>query len=179
MKKALYAIIVSIFFLFSVMSAHAQDTSDGKDWSFTLAPLYFWGVSITGDMTVKGIESEVDADFSDIWDNLNGIFTVHLDAAWKETWGGFIDINWLNLESDGTTPPGGTVTSKITSIITEFAGFYRLNKDAHRLDLLAGGRYTEMDTKLEFSGPLGIRKGNESWVDPMFGLRWIWKFADN
>ena len=178
MKKALYAIIVSIFFLFSAMSVQAQDARGGKDWSFFLAPLYIWGISITGDMTVKGIESEVETDFSDIWDNLNGVFTVHLDVAWKETWGGFIDINWLNLEADKTTPPGGTVTPKLTSLITEFAGFYRLNKDPHMLDLFAGARFTELDTKLEFSGPLGTRKGNESWVDPMFGLRWRWAFAD-
>ena len=80
MKKALYAIIISIFFLFSVMSVYAQDAADGKDWSFTLAPLYFWGVSITGDMTVKGIESEVDADFSDIWNNL----TASLPSIWMQ-----------------------------------------------------------------------------------------------
>ncbi len=181
MKNTAIAIvftIFSIFLLFPVFSVHAQSATDGKDWSFDLVPLYLSGISISGDMTIKGIESEVDADFSDILDNLNGVFTVHLDAVWNQKWGGFIDLNWLNLEADKTTPPGGTVTPKFTSIISEFAGFYRLNKDAHTFDILAGIRYTDMDLKLEFSGPLGIRKGNESWVDPMFGLRWRWKFAD-
>jgi hypothetical protein len=84
----------------------------------------------------------------------------------------------LNLEADKTTPPGGTATPKFTSILAEFAGFYRLNQDPHMFDLFAGIRYTDMDAKLEFSGPLGTLKGNKSWVDPMFGLRWRWAFTE-
>ena len=62
--------------------------------------------------------------------------------------------------------------------MSEFAGFYRLNKDAHKFDFYGGIRYTDMELKLEFSGPLGTQKGNQNWLDPMFGLRWQWKFAD-
>lgn len=179
MKKLMFTIIFSIVFLFSVLSVHAQDATGGKDWSFELAPLYLWGISISGDMTVKGNEAEVEADFGDIFGNLNGVFTVHFDTAWKEKWGGFVDLNYVNLEADkDTPPPGGTVTPKLTMFMSEFAGFYRLNKDAHKFDFFGGIRYTDIDGKLEFSGPLGIQKGNESWVDPMFGLRWRWKFAD-
>ncbi len=50
MRKWMFTIIFSIVFLFSVMSVHAQDATGGKDWSFDLAPLYLWGVSISGDM---------------------------------------------------------------------------------------------------------------------------------
>ena len=178
MKKAAFAIILSIFLHFPVLSAHAQDATSGKDWSFNLVPLYLWGIALSGDMTVKGIESEVDADFSDIFDNLNGAITVHFDTAWKQKWGGFIDLNWVNLEADKNTPPGGSVTPKFTAFISEFAGFYRLNIDVHTYDIFGGIRYTDLDGKLEFSGPLGIKKGSESWVDPMFGLRWRWKLAD-
>jgi hypothetical protein len=85
MKKFIWVVICSMFFLNPALQANAQESSGGKDWSFFLAPLYIWGLNITGDMTVRGIETEVDADFSDIWDNLNGVFTVHLDVAWKET----------------------------------------------------------------------------------------------
>ena len=178
MKRTVVAIALSIFFLLSVSSVHAQDTA-GKDWSFDLAPLYLWGISLSGDMTVKGSESNVEADFSDLFDNLNGVFTVHFDTAWKEKWGGFVDLNWVNLEaSKETPPPGGTVVPKLTMFISEFAVFYRLNKDAHKFDFFGGIRYTDLDGKLEFSGPLGTKKGNESWVDPMVGLRWQWKFAN-
>jgi len=179
MKKSMFAIILSIVFLFSVLSVQAQDATGGKDWSFDLAPFYLWGISLSGDMTIKGNESDVNADFSDIFDNLNGAFTVHFDTAWKQKWGGFIDLNWVNLEAEKEiTAIGSSVTPKFTVFISEFAGFYRLNKDAHKFDFYGGIRYTDMDLKMEFSGPLGTQKGNDSWVDPMFGLRWRWKFAD-
>ena len=178
MKKLAFAVIFSIFFLFLISTAYSQDATGGKDWSFELAPLYLWGIAISGDMTIKGNEQNVEADFGDIFGNLNGVFTVHFDTAWKEKWGGWVDLNWVNLEADKNTPPGGTVTPKLTMFMSEFAGFYRLNKDAHKFDFFGGIRYTDIDGKLEFSGPLGTQKGNESWVDPMFGLRWRWKFAD-
>ena len=178
MKKPAFAIIFSIVLSLLTSTAYSQDATGEKDWSFDLAPLYLWAVSISGDMTVKGQETEMEADFGDVFDNLNGVFTVHFDAAWRQKWGGFVDLNWVNLEANENTPPGGTVTPKITSFISEFAGFYRLNQDDHKFDLFGGIRYTDMDVKLEFSGPLGTQKGNESWVDPMLGLRWIWKFAD-
>jgi len=144
MKKSAFAIIFSIFLHFPVLSAHAQDATGGKDWSFDLAPLYLWGISISGDMTVQGNESEVEADFGDILSNLNGALTVHFDTAWKQKWGGFVDLNWVNLEADKNTPPGGTVTPKLTMFISEFAGFYRLNQDAHKFDFFGGIRYTEL-----------------------------------
>ena len=70
-----FAIILSIFILFPVLSVHAQDATGEKDWSFNLAPLYLGGISMNGDMTIKGTESSVDSDFSDIFENLNGAFT--------------------------------------------------------------------------------------------------------
>ena len=69
MKKTIFALIFSIFFLFLISPAYSQDASGENDWSFDLAPLYLWGISISGDMTVKGNDSSVDADFSDIFDN--------------------------------------------------------------------------------------------------------------
>ena len=30
----------------------------------------------------------------------------------------------------------------------------------------------------EFAAPALILPGKKKWVDPMFGLRWYWKFAD-
>ena len=81
MKKSTFAIIFSIVLLFPVLSVQAQDTAGGKDWSFDLAPLYLWGISLSGDMTIKGVESDVNSDFSDIFSNLNGVFTVHFDTA--------------------------------------------------------------------------------------------------
>jgi hypothetical protein len=172
------ALVSSILFLFPTSTAYSQDSTGGDDWSFELAPLYLWGTSITGDMTLKGNPAEVDAGLGDIFDNLNGFFTIHFDTAWKQKVGGFADVAYGSLEASKDTPLDGTITPKLTMFISELAGFYRLNKGAHKLDFFGGIRYTDIDGKLEFSGPLGTQKGSESWVDPMFGLLWKWRFAD-
>ena len=72
MKKLAFAIIFSIVFLFLISTAYSQDATGENDWSFELAPLYLWGIAISGDMTIKGNEQNVEADFSDIFGNLNG-----------------------------------------------------------------------------------------------------------
>lgn len=156
--------------------ALAQETS--KDWQFDLAPLYLWGISIDGTQTVKGQEVDLEAGFSDIFNNLNGVFTAHFEAAWKEKWGGFTDINWVNLEADTQSSTGSTITPKYTTFFFELAGFYRLTKDDHDFDFLAGIRYTAMDLKLESTGPLPTQTGEQDWVDPIVGLRWFWHFTD-
>ena len=175
MKKHLVPVLI-LGIVFSLSSpVIAQDTM--KNWKFNLIPLYLWGISLDGDLTIRGIESDITADFSDIFDNLNGAFTVHFDAAYKEKWGGFLDLNWVNLEAEKKTVANASVTPKTTTFISEFAGYYLLKKDPHAFKFFGGIRYVSMDGKLEFSGPLGNLTGSEDWVDPMLGIKWRWQFA--
>ena len=50
------------------------------DWQFSLAPLYFWGVSMDGDVGIGPVDQNLQVDFGDIWGNLEGIFTGHFEA---------------------------------------------------------------------------------------------------
>jgi hypothetical protein len=111
MMHKLAVFVVTLSIVVSICSSgFAQEPE--KDWRFELAPLYLWGIAISGDMTVKGNESEVEADFGDIFSNLNGVFTVHFDTAWKQKWGGFVDLNYVNLEADKNTPLEGRLHRK-------------------------------------------------------------------
>lgn len=173
-KLAVYVVILSIVLLICSPGL-AQETD--KDWTFNLAPLYLWGISIDGKQTIKGQEADLDVSFSDIFDNLNGAFTIHFEGVRKQQLGFLVDFSWVNLEIDGTLPPGAKIKVEDTMIYTELAGFYRLQKDKHHFDFLGGIRYTSMDLKFKL-GPLPDLKGDQDWVDPILGLRWFWHFAD-
>ena len=66
MKRAALIIMILIISLLGIPAVHAQDATGEKDWSFGLAPFYFWGTALSGDMTIKGNDSGVEADSSDI-----------------------------------------------------------------------------------------------------------------
>ena len=65
--------------------------------AFLIAPLD--GIA-SGDMTIKGVESDVNSDFSDILSNLNGAFTVHFDTAWNQKRGGVDLISIRSASAD-------------------------------------------------------------------------------
>ncbi len=65
-----FAIMVFIL-ASSVPLVLAEDLSNEQSgWDFHVAP-YFWFLSIDGDVTVKGQESDVDVGFDKIWDEFN------------------------------------------------------------------------------------------------------------
>jgi len=71
--------------------ALAEEKPDEKrGWEFRVAP-YFWFVSMDGNVTAKGQKSDVDTDFSDIWDELNIAGMVTFDAR-KDNWGFLGDV---------------------------------------------------------------------------------------
>jgi hypothetical protein len=58
---------------------------ESSDWEFQVAP-YMWFLSASGDVTVKGQESDLDLSFNDIWDELNIAAMLAFDAR-KGRWG--------------------------------------------------------------------------------------------
>ena len=63
-----------------VPSAVAEEKpAENNSWEFAVAP-YMWFLSLDGDVTVKGEESDLDMSFSDIWDELNIAAMLTFDA---------------------------------------------------------------------------------------------------
>lgn len=160
-------------------------SSDEEKWRFHLIP-YFWMAGLEGDVTLKGFESKVDASFGDIWDNLEFGGLVHFEAR-KGEWGFFLDPIYLKLSSDAhiDNPDVGRINADVTveQWLVEFGGLYRLGQwplggsesDEISLDLLAGGRYWDLTTRLDLSIPLAdlgrSYKKSKDWIDPFVGLR--------
>ena len=68
-----------------------------------MAP-YAWFVSLEGDVTVKGRKSEIDMDFSDIWDEMNIGVMIAFEAG-NGRWGILSNVIYANLGQDTTTLP--------------------------------------------------------------------------
>jgi hypothetical protein len=93
-----------------VVSAAAAAKAQTRDeWEFQLAPLYLWAVDLGGEMTMNAQDVPFEVKLSDAVDNLEMAFTVHFEA-WKGDWGLLADLNYLDLGSDVTVPPPGSVS---------------------------------------------------------------------
>ena len=183
MKRVTIISISIVLVLFGCIcpSAFGQDNpTGGEKWEFSVTP-YFWMAGIEGDVTVKGNKADVDVDFDEILDVLDFGGQVHIEAQ-KGPWGLLFDLSFLALSSDDLRPPNAEM--ELDMWIVELGGFYRLgdwptggmNGGAMTLDLLAGGRYWQLDQEVEI-GPLS-RKTSQDWIDPFIGARLIMEMND-
>jgi hypothetical protein len=145
-------------------------------WEHTVV-LYGVGASIDGTAGVGGVEADVDVSFGDILDNLE----FGAMAAWRAErgpWAVLGDLIYMRLEQrkNGIGPAGETrATVDADQVIVELSGSYAWND---RWSTYAGLRFWTVDVDLQVigGGPLGetlARSGDEDWVDPMVGVRYV------
>ena len=157
--------------------AYGQESSSNDNWQFSLAPMYLWAVSISGDQTVKGIDVDLDVSFGDVFNNLNGALIFHFEGLKQRRWGFWVDFNWIRLNPQQGTPIGD-IDINYTEILAEAAGFYRWNVGPHNFDALGGLRYSNMSVDLDFPGPLPSVDQSKGWVNPFVGARWLWQMSE-
>lgn len=166
-----------------------QAAGAGPDaWQFELTP-YLFGAALSGTTGVGNVSSDVDANFSDLLENLDSGFMAMVEAR-KGPWGFGFDGVYLHLKDQKTSswqgPAGiGSATGELEATMTEqiyqLAVSYRLVNAPTKLDLVGAARYTQLDTDLNLvvtTGPLlpgGTRSlsAQESWWDPVIGIRVI------
>ncbi|MCP3660887.1 MAG: hypothetical protein GY696_00075, partial [Gammaproteobacteria bacterium] len=163
-----------IFSLFWIGHVNAEEN---KNWEFEIAPFYLWAVNMDGDLTTMGNTSQLQMDFGQITDTLEGLFTVHFEGMNKNNWGFLVDISYINLNDQQTTP-GPTMDVDFTTVMTEAAGIYKINYGANSLDLIGGIRYYSLDTEIDVAGAPPRVDKNKDWVDAMAGVRYNWRIAD-
>ncbi len=168
---------------------------DGDGWEFKAAP-YIWFVNLYGDMTVKGNSVSVDTNLFDIIEESDSIFALegYFEARTGD-WGGFVDGTYLDVSMGGNA---GALSADLdfSYILLDFAAFYRVGTwpigggsggatasggPDLSLEVLAGGRYTSLDTDLDISGaptPISVG-GTKEWVDPIVGARVFLDLSEN
>ena len=160
------------------------------EWQFFIAP-YLWFVGLNGDIAAKGQKIEVDADFGDIWDQLDFAFQIHAEAM-KNRYFFFLDNTYMKLsinqnsDPDFPVPIGGNLDVGVKMNILEFGGGYRIIAPKPQvpvyLDLYGGGRWwiVDIDQKISFNNlPDQSSDQNQKWVDLIIGARIIALLTEN
>jgi len=150
---------------------------EDKNWDFELAPLYLWAVSIEGETGVRGQTANTEVDFGDIWDNLEGVFTVRFNALYQQKFGFLLDYNYINL---GTETQTGVVDLEVSmkTQILNLAATYRLMDGMHTLDGVAGLRYNLLDVGIDLIGTRVSLDEDTDWADPIIGARYAYQISD-
>ena len=191
MKKIMMGVfIAAVFAVLIGMPAYAEEGTDSA-WKVSVAP-FIWFMGLEGTVTAKGHDADVNANFSDILDNLDMAGEINIEAG-TDRYGVFVQPNYLELSEDATaTLPisGAQVKSKLTMTTTfiEFGGFARLvdvkrETGGHNtIDLIGGLRYWDMCNEVKLSVPAaGLSRKTEkdgNILDPFVGLRMKAYIAD-
>jgi len=176
---------LSLVGLASLVSAE-EKPDPKRGWEFQVAP-YFWFVSMDGNITAKGQKSDVDTDFSDVWDELNIAGMVTFDAR-KGNWGFLGDIIYADLGKSKSVG-GIDIDPTVKLAWVTAGGFYRLGtwklSDAAGKDVpvvtvdgLFGARYTHLDVNLDIKD-FTNRSSNKSWLDPLVGVRAFFDLSEH
>jgi hypothetical protein len=166
---------VSAFSSFVLIAAPAFAADD--EWKFIVSP-YFWAAYMDGKVGSSGHVAEVDASFSDLWDQLEfgalGQFEAH-----KGKLGLVLSPIYEKLEGEGSGPRGFVDADvESASVIVEGFATWALIPE---FELFVGGRYTQVDTDVHLSVAGGrdvSSSDTENWIDPFVGMRWILPLDD-
>ena len=178
-KKYAWVGILGIFLSAILNNSYGQGIlpgqGDDKDWNFVIAP-YAWFSALNGQIIVGTVEADMDADFSDIFSNLNMGFMLYGEARYKK-FGIIVDWLTVSMTLDGTRPITGEsvkVNQDMMFLETSFL-YSAFHNDKWSADVKLGLRTWWMDTGLEVDRIIGEEplraEGSVSWVDPLFGAR--------
>ena len=156
-----------------------------EGWTFKVAP-YFWAARLSGEVGSFGLPTiDVDASFSDIFDNLDFGAMAMADAQYGR-YTIFGDAMYIKVSNSSGTPLGiclDSVEVSSTTFSGLIGGGYALvdTPDA-RLEVVGGARLWSVDTKISLDG--GFLDGasvsdGDTWVDGLAGLRGNYSFTPN
>ena len=163
-------------FLGTAQPALAQGVlgqSEEDQWR-TSAFLYLWGTALEGTARLGGNEVDLDASFSDLFENLDSAFSGRLESH-RNDWGLFLDFMSVKLDASAMLPNGASLNTTTKNRITEIGGSYRFTPS---VEALFGGRFQYL--KLELGLPNGeVPNRSEDWGDGFVGLRFLPVQKDN
>jgi len=126
--------------------------TQSEPWHFNLASPG-WLASISGEVGLRGVNSNVDVDFGKIIRQVKGVASFSADARY-DRFGVYADILYMGL-SDAVYP-SGLVSSAILDLsqyLIDGEAYYRVIECPRgSLDLRAGARYTDLYTSLKLVG---------------------------
>ena len=153
------SLIVAVMMLLPTTRSSAQ-SSEG--WTFDLS-LYALAAGMSGDMTVKGIDADLDVGFDKIWNNLEAAGMGTLRVGY-DRWAFTTDVVYMGL---GGSKNG--VSADLDQWMVQPTLSYRFHES---IELLAGTRYNNISGELRGPGVLPtpiVPSGTQDWWDPIVG----------
>jgi hypothetical protein len=167
----LLLILVSL----NLQAAVAQSEKSEDDWRFRFAPLFLWGMGISGSSAIGPATLPLEIEFKDALDNLDAAFTFHFEAQ-KRDLTLFAEYQFVDLSPSAKTPFGATLDVTFKSKMAEFGVLYRVAEfKKTQFHILGGARYVEQDMRVK-GVPLPTLesvKVKENWWDAMVGGRMV------
>ena len=169
----------------SLATPRAADQLVSDEWQFQVTP-YLWALALDGDVTVKGVKSSPNVDFSDILDNLNFALMVEGEAR-KGRFGLYANAIYADL-SDTEKTSGVRVRADAQTVWAGAGAYYRLGPWALSddgeapspsvvVDPYGGARFTYLNSKLKIRNGGPQVEQDKHWVDPIVGVRTIWQLT--
>ncbi|WP_047879862.1 hypothetical protein [Photobacterium aquae] len=165
------------------MPAAASPQTATPHWQHSLE-LYFMGLNIRGDSTIRNRTLDLDVDPKFIMDNLDIGAMARWESIYHQQWGFYLDYSFMELsgETDNLLSSTENLVLKsdidIRQGVLEAKGFKRYHYPFGTLDYMIGLRWWDNDISAEF-----FRRDNqrifdkfsldENWVDYVVGVRWI------
>jgi hypothetical protein len=154
-----------------------QDSTDDSEWHFGVAP-YLFAAGISGTVGARGRTLEVDANFGNVWENLD----MGLMGAFEARKGRFVILNdllWTKLSAEKDTPGPFYSTAKLGVNIFIFdpeVGYRFVDSEKGSLDVLGGVRIWSVETNLNVT--TGAMPGfdvsqRKTWAAPVVGLHGV------
>ena len=117
---------------------------------------YLWLPAVDATSTINGQDFDIDAEFSDIWDNFDVFALMGRGEARRGSWFGYVDFMYLDLDGDfGTLKSTGVnVKPDIEEYKVDFGLGYRMIDvpvgDSMRFSVTpyVGGRWTQFKQKV-------------------------------
>jgi hypothetical protein len=150
--------------LLTPVGAFAQST-DG--WKVDLYPLYFWAMSLNGDINVRSATVPVDLAFSDAAENLAGAFSFHFEAR-KGRWGTLADLNFIRLSTDADFAVAGrpvTADFELDNVLFEAGASYLVHEPA-AVAVIGGLRTYTIAPKITLTAAAGATSVDDSVTSP-------------
>jgi len=177
LMKSVCMLMLLLSSYLSMSQSIMPGTETDKDWNFVVAP-YLWFSGLDGQLAVGRIETDVSADFSDIFSNLNMAFMLYGEVRYKKI-GFAVDFLTLSMSMEGVRPIiGGAVEVDQDMKYLETSLLYSLiHNEKWSAEVHAGIRSWWLDTQLEaeriISDETRKVESNISWVDPIIGAKAI------
>lgn len=176
---------VALAALLAAAGAAPAAAQDGalQGWTFALSP-YAWLPGISTSTETGNGRIDLDLTPADAISDLDFAFMGAAEAR-KGRWAAIVDFIYTDLTTHQATPlqalwSEAQLRTKLAAT-TVYAGYRVVDTEATKLDVLAGGRFYDLDMTLSLEpGRLAgrSRSFDDSWADPVFGMRGIYDFNE-